>query len=63
MERLEASFAACMQFNPGHARVDPHKRKLHPETVAFMRLQSAILERRYSEFVDCYCEQGNALIV
>jgi len=27
-----------------------------------MRLQSAILERRNPEFVDNYCEQGNALI-
>ena len=42
-------------------RVDPHKRKLHPATVASMRLQSAILERRNPEFVDNYCEQGNAL--
>jgi len=43
-------------------RVDPHKRKLHPATVASMRLQSAILERRNPEFVDNYCEQANALI-
>jgi len=27
-----------------------------------MRLQSAILERRNSEFVDNYCEQGESVI-
>src|ERR1700751_4512526 len=48
--------------SPPQPRVDPHKRKLHPATVASMRLQSAILERRNPEFVDNYCEQANALI-
>lgn len=45
-----------------HNRELTHERKLHPATVASMRVQNAILVRQSAEFNDNCCQQANALI-
>ena len=46
----------------GHNRELTRERKLHPATVASMRLQNAILGRQSTEFNDHCCQQANALM-